>query len=83
MSLGAHLKKVPIRLNSYEKILRDRSNWFEIAYMELNEENYGGLSLKEKQDKLKEDRDQVRAWKKEVGCQTSSECLRTQLKCCG
>ena len=69
LSLGAQLRKVPIRLNSYEKILRDRSNWFKIAYMELNEEDYGGLSLKEKQDKLKEDRDQVRAWKKEVGWQ--------------
>jgi hypothetical protein len=51
---------------------RDRSNWLEIAYMESHEDDYGGLSLKEKQDKLKEDRDQVRAWKKEVGRQTTA-----------
>ena len=51
---------------------RDRSKWLEIAYMESHEEDYGGLSLKEKQDKLKDDRDQVRAWNKEVRRQTTA-----------
>ena len=51
---------------------KNRCNWLEIAYMESHEEDYGGLSLKEKQDKLKEDRDQVRAWKKEVGHQMTA-----------